>query len=201
MIRQRFKSGIFRLSHYIAINVNQMELGNEEMSVQWYVLHSKPNKEEFLWEQLNSHKLEAFYPCIHVQPVNPRSRKIKAYFPGYVFVHVDLELVGLSVLQRMPGATGFVSFDSQPSTVPDALIAAIKKKVDAINMAGGELFHGLKQGDLVEIQSGPFAGYEAIFDARLAGSERVRVLLKMLQGRTTKMEVPAGLLERKQKKQ
>ncbi len=169
------------------------------MSVNWYVLRSKPNKEELLWEQLVIRKVEAFYPRIHVQPVNPRSRKVKPYFPGYVFVQVDLEQVGLSALQRMPGATRLVSFDSQPSIVPDALILAVKKKVDAINTAGGELFQGLKQGDLVEIQSGPFAGYEAIFDARLPGSERVRVLLKMLQGRAVKMEVQAGLLGRRKR--
>ena len=170
------------------------------MSVNWYVLHSKPNKEELLWEQLSMRKVEAFHPRIHAQPVNPRSRKVKPYFPGYVFVHVDLDLVGLTVLQRMPGATGLVSFGNQPSLVPDALIQAVKKKVDAINAAGGELLHDLKQGDLVEIQSGPFAGYEAIFDARLPGSERVRVLLKLLQGRAAKMEIPANLLERKQKR-
>ncbi len=170
------------------------------MSIHWYVLHSKPNKEEFLWEQLRSHKLEAFCPRIRVQTVNPRARKVKPYFPGYVFVHVDLELVGVTVLQRMPGATGFVSFDNQPSLVPEALVHAIRKKVDQINAVGGEFFHDLKQGDLVEIQSGPFAGYEAIFDAGLPGSARVRVLLKMLQGRSTKMEIPAGLLERKQKR-
>ena len=167
------------------------------MSVNWYVLHSKPNKEELLWDQLLIRKVETYYPRIHVQPVNPRSRKIKAYFPSYVFIHVDLDEVGFATLQWTPGATGFVSFDSRPSIVPDALIVAVKKKVDTINAAGGELFHDLKQGDLVEIQSGPFKGYEAIFDARLPGSERVRVLLKMLQGRATKMEVPAGLLERK----
>ena len=170
------------------------------MSVSWYVLHSKPNKEELLWEQLTSRKVEAFYPRIRVQPVNPRSRKIKAYFPGYVFVHVDLEEIGFSALQWVPGATGFVTFGAQPSIVPDALILAVRKKVDAINMAGGELFHELKHGDLVEIQSGPFAGYEAIFDARLPGTERVRVLLKLLQGRAAKMEVPAGLLVSKKKK-
>ncbi len=169
------------------------------MSGHWYVLHSKPNKEELLWEQLSIHKVETFYPRMRVQPVNPRARRVKAYFPGYVFVNVDLELVGLTVLQRMPGATGFVSFDNLPSMVPDALIPAIKKRVDEINAAGGELFHDLKQGDLVEIQSGPFAGYEAIFDARLPGSERVRILLKLLQGRAAKMELPAGLLERKKR--
>jgi len=114
-----------------------------------------------------------------------------------VFVHVDLEEVGFSALQWVPGATGFVTFGTQPSIVPDALILAVRKKVDAINMAGGEIFHEIHQGDTVEIRSGPFAGYEAIFDVRLPGTERVRVLLKLLQGRAAKLEVPAGVLKKK----
>ena len=181
------------------MGISNLLNNSSAMPTSWYVLHSKPNKEELLREQLVIRNIETFYPYIRVQPVNPRSRKIKAYFPGYVFVHVDLERVGLSTLQRMPGATGFVMFDSQPSMVPDALIHAIKKKVDGINTAGGELFLELKQGDLVEVQSGPFAGYEAIFDARLPGSERVRVLLKMLQGQSAKMETQAGMLVRKKR--
>ena len=170
------------------------------MPAYWYVLRSKPNKEELLWEQLNIRKVETFYPRIRVQPVNPRARKVKPYFPGYVFVHVDLEQMGLSALQWMPGATGFVSFDHQPSVVPEGLVQAIQKKVDAINAAGGEIFVDLEAGDRVEITSGPFAGYEAIFDSRLPGRERVRVLLQLLQGRSAKMEIHPGLLERKQKR-
>jgi transcription antitermination factor NusG len=168
------------------------------MTAYWYVLHSKPNNEELLWGQLSSRKVEAYYPRIRVQTVNPRARKVKPYFPGYVFIFTDLEQIAPSTLQWMPGARGFVSFDNQPSMVPEPLVDAVKKHVDAINTAGGELLKGLKHGDLVEIKSGPFSGYEAIFDVRLAGSERVRVLLKMLQGSLfTKMEIPAWLLEPK----
>lgn len=169
------------------------------MQVSWYVLHSKPNKESLLGEQLSLRKIETFLPQIRVHPVNPRARKIKPYFPGYVFVRLSLDEVGLSVLQWLPGAIGFVSYGGQPSTIPDGLIHAIRKRVDEINASGGELFNDLKQGDLVEIRSGPFAGYEGIFDTRLTGDERVRVLLKLLQGRSTKLDISAGLLERKKK--
>ena len=61
------------------------------MAVSWYVLHSKPRKEEFLAEQLELRKIETFAPCIRVQVVNPRARKVKPYFPGYIFVRTDLE--------------------------------------------------------------------------------------------------------------
>jgi transcription elongation factor/antiterminator RfaH len=170
----------------------------KKMTACWYVLHSKPNNEELLWEQLSNRKVETFYPRIRVKTINPRARKVRPYFPGYVFIHADLEQIAPSTLQWMPGTRGFVSFDNHPSMVPDTLIHIVKKRVEEINFVGGELFDGLKQGDLVEIQSGPFAGYEAIFDARLPGSERVKVLLKMLQGKSfTKMEIPARLLKRK----
>lgn len=173
--------------------------GNDQMTTQWYVLRSKPNKENLLSEQLSIHNIESYYPRLKVNPVNPRARKVKAYFPGYVFIHTDLDQVAPSTLQWMPGAIGFVSFGSLPSIVPDSLIHTIQHRVDQINAVGGEIFEGLKKGDTVTIQSGAFAGYEAIFDARISGGERVRVLLKLLQGKSTKMEVSAGLLARKEK--
>jgi transcriptional antiterminator RfaH len=170
---------------------------NPSMTFAWYALNTKPRKEEFLSEQCLAHGYETFYPCLRVQPVNPRARKIRPYFPGYLFVHVDLERVNLSTLRWMPGAARLVSFDGIPATVPEGLIHAIQRRVEEVNAAGGELFDGLKSGDVIYIQDGPFAGYEAIFDARLPGSERVRVLLKLLQKRQMPVDLPAGQIWRK----
>jgi transcriptional antiterminator RfaH len=167
------------------------------MSTQWYALQSKPMKEAFLCEQLRMREIEVFYPCLRVHPVNPRSRKVKAYFPGYVFGRLDLDEMGLSTLQWVPGTVGVVSFDGIPSHVPDNLIHAIRRRVDEINLAGGENLAGLQLGETVLIQGGPFDGYEAILDARLPGSERVRVLLKLLQSRQLSLELPAAQLRKK----
>lgn len=169
------------------------------MAKYWYALRSKPRKEEVLWQQLHAQEFEVFFPRLKVQPVNPRSRKLRPYFPGYMFVNVDIETVGLSTFQWMPHAIGLVSFDGEPASVPENFIYAIRKRVEEIAAAGGELFDGLKQGDVVRISSGPFAGYEALFDTRLPGSERVRVLLKMLSDRRVPMELDAGQIERKRK--
>jgi transcriptional antiterminator RfaH len=116
-----------------------------------------------------------------------------------MFVHVDIDEVGLSTFQWMPHAVGLVNFDGEPASVPENLIHAIRKRVEEIAAAGGEVFVGLKQGDIVRISSGPFAGYEALFDVRLPGSERVRVLLKMLSDRRVLVELNAGQIERKRK--
>lgn len=150
------------------------------MTFHWYALRSKPQKEELVWKQLISREIECFYPRMRVHPVNPRSRKVKPYFPGYLFIHVDLEDVGISPLKWMPHTLGLVTFGDEPASVPDHLIIALNKKIKEINEAGGELFDGLKKGDKIWIHTGPFSGYEAIFDHRLPGKERVKVLLQFI---------------------
>ena len=166
------------------------------MAVSWYVIRSKPNKEEFLAGQLTAYGIEVFYPKIRVKTVNPRARKVKAYFPSYLFVHVDLELISASTLHWMPGAVNLVSFDGQPAPVPDMLIAAVERQVDQINASRQNKLLGLKSGDPVIIQEGPFAGYEAIFDSQIPGRERVRVLLTFLQKRHLPVELGEDQISR-----
>ena len=165
------------------------------MSLQWYALRSKPRKENVLWRQAQEHGFEVFYPRLRVNPVNPRSQKIKPYFPGYMFVRTDLEASGLSTFQWMPHSTGLVCFGGEPSVVPENLIHAIRRRVEEIAQAGGEVFDGLKPGDVIRISYGPFVGYEAIFDARLPGSARVRVLLQLLSERRVPLELDVSHIQ------
>jgi len=162
----------------------------------WYVLRSKPLKEDMVWRQAQSRGFNTFYPRLRVRPVNPRARKVLPYFPGYLFVQADLQDVGLSTFQYMPYAIGLVCFGGEPANVPEELINAIRRRVEEIAEVGGELFKGLKRGDQVWIQAGPFADYQAIFDTRLGGGERVRVLMKMLNDRFVPVEIDAAMIEK-----
>ena len=165
----------------------------------WYVLRSKPNKEEALWREVSARGQETFYPHIKVKPVNPRSRTVRPYFPEYLFVKADLPQIGLSSFSLLPYAQGLVSFGGEPAEVPEVIIQSIRRHFDEINEAGGEQLEGLKSGDEVTVQDGPFTGYEAVFDARISGNERVRVFLKLLAvrfGRQLQLELPAGQIQR-----
>ena len=169
------------------------------MTAHWYAMRSKPNKEDFLARQFEGQGVKVFYPRIRVRVVDPRTRKVRPYFPGYIFVQVDLEQVSRSTLQWLPGATGLVSFGGEPASVPENLINAIRRRVDEVNTSDAELLKGLSQGQLVTIQAGPFAGHEAIFDARLSGDERVRVLLKLINKQQLPLELPFGQIKLKEK--
>ena len=169
----------------------------------WYTMRSKPNKEIALFHELSARQMEVFYPQLRVHPANPRSRTVRPYFPGYLFVNVDLEQIGFSELHWCPFSLGLLTFDGEPPPVPEVLIHGIKKCVDEVNAAGGEFARtrslsddGLRQGQEILILDGPFAGHEAIFDARLQGSERVRVLLKLLNRRQLPLVLPTGQVQR-----
>jgi transcriptional antiterminator RfaH len=160
------------------------------------VVHTRPHKEQVVWRQLLAQEFTVFYPCLQVQPANPRSRTVRPYFPGYMFVQAELGEVGMSVFRWMPHANGLVRFGGVPATVPDALVDALRRHLREIALAGGELFYELKPGDAITIRRGPFAGYEGIFDARLNGGDRVRVLLKMLNDRYVPMELAVGQIQK-----
>ena len=94
----------------------------------WYAIHTKPHKEPQVRSYLESQGLEVFYPCIKVNPVNPRSSAIKPFFPCYLFVCADLEQIGTSAMHWIPGTIGLVEFDGTPASVPTAIINEIKTK-------------------------------------------------------------------------
>jgi transcriptional antiterminator RfaH len=167
----------------------------QSQMIKWYVLQSKLNKEEFVLQQLNLRKITAYLPYIQAHPVNPRSRKIKPYFPGYLFININLDAVGLSSLQWIPGTIGLVSFGGEVASVSDDFLQPIRDHLAQFNSAGVRPQRKLVSGERVIIQSGAFAGYEAIFDSYLPGHERVRVLLQLLQDRQVKLDLSGVPLE------
>ncbi len=163
--------------------------------IHWYVMHSKPRKEAFLRERLRIQGVEVYCPLIRVNPVNPRARKEQPFLPGYLFVHVDFEKTPISEFQGISGSIGLVCYGDEPAYVGDALIQEIQKQVDEITGSAYNYVDRFRAGDLVVINDGPFATYKAMFDCRLSGSDRVRVLLELLQDQKIRLELSGRQLQ------
>ena len=161
----------------------------------WYVMQSKPRKEIFLRERLRIQRIEVYFPSIRVKPVNPRARKEQPFFPAYLFVHADLENIPISEFQRIPGSIGLVCYGGEPAYVGDALIREIQKQVEEITDSANSYIDRFRPGDLVVINDGPFATYKAMFDCRLSGSDRVRVLLELLRDQKIRLELSGRQLQ------
>ena len=162
--------------------------------MRWYVLHCKLRKEQVVYEQLLVRAIEAFFPRTPSRSADKRKSRMEAYFPGYIFVHADLEQLGITSLQWLPGLIDIVKFGGIPARVPDALINAIRSKIKRINNTGEDIVQQMKSGDMVDIIDGPFVGHKAIFDSRLSGGERARVLLTLLDHQTLQIQLPISQL-------
>jgi transcription antitermination factor NusG len=170
----------------------------EIMALKWYTYHSHPHKEQMLFHQLECHELEGFYPCLNVTPKNPRCRTSRPYFPGYLFIHVDLNEIHFSTLQNMPYSNGLVEFGGEPAVVPDDLIISIQNRMEALNAEEIKKENKIfKPGDLVVVANGLLEGYEALFDQSLTGKERSLILIKTLYNHSIRIEIPNKLISKK----
>ncbi len=182
----------------VRVNVGDFR-GELNMPTQWYALHSKPRKERQVHDYLVQQGIETYFPTLTVKPANPRSSRIRAFFPRYLFVHVDLEETGTSVLQWLPGAVGLIAFDAVPAVIPDSFVVELKRRLARIERTGGLDLSELHRGDRVEITSGAFAGYDAVFDVYLSGEQRVQVLMHWL-GREVKFKVDADAVRKRSRR-
>lgn len=157
------------------------------MGSQWYVLCCKLNKDRILLEQLRALGYETFYPQYVVNNEKLGKSQVKPYFPGYAFIKIDLDLVGMSTFQWMPNTEGLVCFGTKPAHVPDALVFAIRRHIESLNSQKAEASPETTQRN-TETKGSPgrFKDCERLLDPKLSDSERVVGLLQMLQG----MRVP-----------
>lgn len=171
-------------------------MGELRWNTNWYVLQSKPHKETFLLDQLKQREIRSYFPCLRVKRVNPRARKFEPYFPGYIFIQADFVQTGLTVFQYMPGAAGLLRFGDDIAVVEDRWVKSIQQRIDSIDTGSRSLMPAFRRGERVIVHSGIFAGYEAIFESFLPGSERVRLLLQWLKNRYVQVEIPSSQVEK-----
>jgi transcriptional antiterminator RfaH len=68
-----------------------------------------------------------------------------------------------------------VSFGGKPGVIPDEVVDYINNSLKRIGSKGG-----LKKGETIQIQEGPFRGIEGLFQA-YDGEERAIVLISFMQ--------------------
>lgn len=166
------------------------------MTQQWYALRVKPHKEQSVYQWLQAQNVTAYFPKVRVQPVNPRAARIRPYFPGYLFVHIDLAQMGQNAFSWTPGTHGLVTFGDIPALVPDNLIHELRKRLQRIEANGGLQTSQFQRGDRVRIVRGPFSGYDALFDLYLPEKERVQVLLAFLSHHPQPVKMDIGAIIR-----
>lgn len=159
----------------------------------WYVIYTKSRNERRAEAEFSARNIETYLPAVAV-PKRRGRPPVKPYFPRYLFIHVDLDSVGVSRLNWTPGVQHLVMFGGIPARVHEGVIARIREHLAQPHAMDG-LGEMLEPGDRVRITSGPFQDFEGVFDKRLSAAGRARVLVHLLQ-RWTALDIEATTLRK-----
>ncbi len=152
----------------------------------WFCVHTKPSKEALVEKYLRDElELETYFPQLKRNKTIRRVKRVvtEPLFPRYLFCNLD-PATSYRAVRYGPDVLNIVSSGSRPIIVSEETIAQLKDWAgveDNIITIEPEL---PKAGDVVKITSGPMQGLEAIFLNETSKSERVAILLELMNSET-----------------
>ena len=157
----------------------------------WYVIYTKPQKEELAQFHLKLRNLEPFFPRIRLPVFSRRQKLIVPLFPNYLFVRVDFA----SEFERArwaPGVKCFVSFNDNPVPVEDGVVEYLASRGDSSGLIVAR--PDIRSGQEVRICSGPFEGLLGTVEQIPDAKGRVKILMQLLS-RQMRVEVPVRFID------
>ncbi len=165
----------------------------------WYVVHTYSGYEQkakaALEERVRALKLEdkfgeVLVPVERVQELGKGGqRKISSrkFFPGYIFVNMELTDETWHVVKDTPKITGFVGHSTQPPEVPESEVREITQQMEegALRPKPKVLF---EVGEAVKVVDGPFQDFNGTVEEVRPEKGKVRVLISIF-GRATPVEL------------
>jgi len=182
--------------HFIcSVFLHQMQeihsLDNSPNSRQWYVVYTKPRREEFARSHLQRKRLEVFFPKLALPNPRPRQGPVVPLFPNYLFVHLQLP-EEYSYALWSPGVKTIVNCNGSPTPVDEEIIAFLRKEADLDGVIKGR--SNLIAGQEIRIKGGPLNGLIGIIQDPPNARGRVNVLMQLLN-RQVKVEIPLHFVE------
>lgn len=160
---------------------------------QWYVVYSKPQKEDYAQFHLRSKGLEVFFPRLLLpEAAKPRRRRVVPLFPNYLFVRLNLLSDEYYWASWSPGVSRIVNFNGHAASIEDPVIDILRVRADQQGIIPAR--SSLKGGQEVRICGGPLEGLLGIIQEPPSARGRVKLLLKLLN-RQMNVEVPVHLVD------
>jgi transcriptional antiterminator RfaH len=161
----------------------------------WYVIQTKPKKEEEARSYLSKKGLEIFNPLMEnfVTRNGAVSKEYRPLFPGYMFGKFDLEQ-DYALVRWGRGVKKVLSLGGgYPTPLAEEVIEVIKRRTDSHGIVR-KTYH-FEANDRVRIKSGPLKDLLGIFERWVSDSERVRVLLNLI-GYHPEVELHYSMIEK-----
>jgi transcription termination/antitermination protein NusG len=174
------------------------------MSMKWYVVHTYSGHENrarlSLLDRIRTHNLtdsfgEILIPTESVLEVKGGQRRTstRKFYPGYLFVQMELNEKTFHLVKNTPKVTGFLG-GTNPTPVKETEIAQINSAMTEGQTKPKPKIH-FEEGDSVRVIDGPFSNFAGTVEEVKAEKQKVRVLVSIF-GRATPVELDFGQVEK-----
>jgi len=145
----------------------------------WYVVQTKPANEDRVKGNLLNQEIEPFLPLLGtLQYSNGKViDRIKPLFPNYLFARMNVGLHYYKV-KYTRGVSKILGNGEGPIAISEKVIITIRERMGEDNLV--KLEDEFKEGDVVEVTSGPFKDLRGVFQKKMSGKGRVKILLSLI---------------------
>ena len=145
----------------------------------WYVVQTKPANEDRVKGNLLNQDIEPFLPLLGTYQYSNGKvvDRIKPLFPNYLFARMDLGLHYYKV-KYTRGVSKILGNGEGPIPISERVITTIRERMGEDSLV--KLEDELKDGDVVEVTSGPFKDLRGVFQKKMSGKGRVKILLSLI---------------------
>jgi len=160
----------------------------------WYVIQTKPKKEEEATSYLSTKGVEIFSPLMETFTTrNARiTKELKSLFPGYIFGKFDLEQ-NYPLVRWARGVKCLLGFGGYPTSISEEVVEIIRERTDARGIV--RVKGDYRPNDVVRVKTGPLKDLLGIFERWVSDSERVRILLNLI-GYQPSIELHYSMIEK-----
>jgi transcriptional antiterminator RfaH len=160
----------------------------------WYVIQTKPKKEQEADSYLSTKGVEIFSPLIEAFSMrNGRvGKELKPLFPGYIFGNFDLEQ-NYPLVRWAKGVKCVLGFGGYPTSISKEVVEIIRERTDMQGVV--RIKQDYKPNDVIRIKTGPMKDLLGIFERWVSDNERVRILLNLI-GYQPAVEIHYSMIEK-----
>ncbi len=145
----------------------------------WYVVRTKAGDEHRANRNLLNQEIETFLPLFrgYKYRTGKMIQTIKPLFPNYLFAKLDLGF-HYNKVKWTRGVSRILGNREGPIPISAKVVQTIQDRVGKDNLI--ELEDQIKEGDLVQIKSGPLKDLVGVFQRKMSGKDRVKILLNLI---------------------
>ncbi len=163
--------------------------------MEWFVIQTKPKKEEEAKSYLSTKGLEIFSPLMEDFVIRNGiiNKQFKSLFPSYIFGKFELEK-DYPLVRWGRGVKKVLGLGKNyPTPISEEVVDVIKRRTDSDGIA--RKCYYFESNDRVRIKSGPLKDLLGIFERWVSDGDRVRLLLNLI-GYQPAVEMHYSMIEK-----